>query len=148
MSESIASQPKPAPAHATLACRLRARQLQRGSSPLAGEVELENTSSAIVDIEVRSSPLQYLNLMVTDSAGKVVSDSFYGDQFSPVAEPYTLRLRSGEKFTAPVSLLGNACCAQRRPGVYLVQAIFEYNGLRAVSNSLNVELLNQRPDGG
>jgi len=128
------------PAHAGLACRLRARQCRRGPSAIAGEVELENTSSSVLEIEVRTSPLQYLNLVVTDAAGKVVSDSVYGDLFSPLAEPYTLRLQPGEKFTAPVSLLGNVPEEKRQTGEYTVQAIYEYSGVRAVSEPLRVQL--------
>src|SRR5713101_5850008 len=107
MSESIIKGAKPPTVHAGLACRLRRRQLRREPSPIAGEVELENTSTDTLEIEVRTSPLQYLNLIVTDAAGNVISDSFYGDLFSPLAEPYTLRLRPGEKMAGPVSLLGN-----------------------------------------
>jgi hypothetical protein len=140
MSESIVPAAIPSPAHARLACRLRPRQLRRGPSAIAGEVELENTSSTALEIEVRTSPLQYLNLVVTDAAGNVVSDSFYGDLFSPPAEPYTLRLPPGEKFTAPVSLLGNVPEGKWQPGEYTVQAVFEYNGLRAVSEPLRVQL--------
>jgi hypothetical protein len=136
MSESIIPAAIPSPAHASLVCRLRPRQLRRGPSAIAGEVELENTSSTVLVIEVRTSPLQYLNLVVTDAAGNVVSDSFYGDLFSPPAEPYTLRLLPGEKFTAPVSLLGNVPEGEWRPGKYTVQAVYEYNRLRAVSEPL------------
>jgi hypothetical protein len=101
---------------------------------------LENTSPDLLEIEVRTSPLQYLNLIVTDAAGKVVSDSVYGDLFSPLAEPYTLRLQPGEKFTAPVSLLGNVPEEKRQPGEYTVQAVYEYGGLRVVSELLQVQL--------
>jgi hypothetical protein len=140
MSESMIPTARLTPAHADLACRLRPRQRARGSSSIAGEMELENTSSNVVEIEVRTSPLQFLNLVVTDTAGKVVSDSDYGDLFSPLAEPYTLRLQPGEKFTAPVSLLGNVPEAKRQSGEYIVQAVYQYGGLRAVSEPLRVQL--------
>src|SRR5258708_1340300 len=103
MSERIVPAPNSVPARGGLACRVRTRQRLRGASQIAGEIELENISSTVVEIEVHTSPLQYLNLIVTDIAGNVVSDSFYGDLFSPLAEPYTLRLQPGETFTAPVS---------------------------------------------
>ncbi len=140
MPESIIPAAKQAPAHASLLCRLRYRQRRRGPSAIAGEVELENSSANVLEVEVRTSPLQYLDLIVTDAAGNVVSDSFYGDLFSPLAEPYILRLQPGEKFTAPVSLLGNVPEAKWQPGEYTVQAIYEYNGLRAVSEPLQVQL--------
>jgi hypothetical protein len=140
MSESILPTATLTPAHAGLACRLRPRQSRRGPSAIAGEIELENTSASALEIEVRTSPLQYLNLVVTDAAGKVVSDSFYGDLFSPLAEPYTLRLQLGEKFTAPVSLMGNVPQEKQQPGTYTVQAVFEYGGLKAISEPLRVQL--------
>jgi hypothetical protein len=140
MSETIVPATRPTPIHASLACRLRPRERRRGPSPIAGEVELENTSSEVVEIEVRTSPLQYLDLVVTDAAGNVLSDSFYGDLFSPLAEPYLLRLQPGERFTAPVSLLGNVPEGKWHPGEYTVQAVYDYRGVRAVSEPLQVQL--------
>jgi hypothetical protein len=139
MSESIIPEANPTQVHSGLVCRLRPRQSRRGPSPLAGEVELENTSSVVLEIEVRSSPLQYLNLVVTDAAGNIVSDSFYGDLFSPLAEPYTLRLQPGDKFTGPVWLLGNFPEDRQQPGEYTVRAVYEYNGLKTVSEPLQVQ---------
>jgi hypothetical protein len=124
-----------------LVCRLRKRITERTAHiPTAGEVELENGSPLAIEIEVRTSPLQYLNLIVTNGEGRVVSDSFYGDLFSPLDEPYTLRLQPGQKYSAPVGLLGNVSEANQHPGIYTVQAVYEYNGLRSVSNPLQVEL--------
>jgi hypothetical protein len=140
MSETIVPATMPTPTQASLACRLRPRERRRGPSAIAGEVELENTSSNVLEIEVRTSPLQYLNLIVTDAAGNVVSDSFYGDLFSPLAEPSALRLQPGERFTAPVSLLGNVPEGKWHPGEYTVQAVYDYRGLRAVSEPLRVRL--------
>lgn len=131
---------QPLPVRPGLACTIRTRQLRRRPSPTAGEFELENTSSAAVEIEVRCSPLQYLDLVVHDESGAVVSDSYYGEQFSPLEEAYTLRLQPGEKFTGPVSLLGTVPEEKRRPGSYTVQAVYEYGGLRAVSAPLVVQL--------
>jgi hypothetical protein len=113
---------------------------------LAREVglPLENTSPEVLEIEVRSSPLQYLDLLVRDAGGPVISDSFYGDLFLPLAEPYTLRLPPGEKYIGPVSLLGNVPEDKRLPGKYSVQAVYEYRGLRALSEPLSVELPGQR----
>src|SRR5262249_12011238 len=128
------------PTRTGLVCRLRARQYRRGLSPTAGEFELENVSPDAVEIEVRSSPLQYLNLIVTEAGGAVVSGHWYGDLFSPLAEPYTLRLGPGESYVGPVSLLGNVPSDKRLPGEYVVQAVYEYEGLRAVSEPMRVEL--------
>jgi hypothetical protein len=140
MSESTIPAARSVPAETSLACRLRPSQLRRGSSALAGELELENTSSSVLEIEVSASPLQYLNLVVTDAAGNLVSDSFYGDFFSPLANPYTLRLEPGETFTGPVSLMGNVCEEKQQPGEYTVHAVYEYNGLRVASEPLHVRL--------
>ena len=140
MSEVTTRPGKPLPAQSKLSCRLRPRQLRRGHSPTAGEVELENTSRDVLEIEVHSSPLQYLNLVVTDAAGKALPTSAYGDFFSPLSKPYVLRLGPGEKFTGPVSLLGNVPREKRLPGTYTVRAVYEYNGLSAVSDPLEVRL--------
>src|SRR4051794_30670962 len=62
---------------AALACRLRHRVGRWGPSPSAGEVELENVSAEVIEIEVRMHPLQYLDLVVRDSAGEVIPTSPY-----------------------------------------------------------------------
>jgi hypothetical protein len=129
-----------------LVCRLRKKTTGRAAHiPTAGEVELENVSAAPVVIEVYTSALQYLDLVVTDAEGCVVSVSFYGDLFSPLDKPYTLRLEPGQKYTSPVGLLGNVPEAKQRPGEYTVQAVYEYNGIRAASEPLRLEL-KARPD--
>lgn len=101
---------------------------------------MENTSAGLLEIEVTLSPLQHLNLIVTDASGAVVSEGHYGNRFSPLAEPYTLRLRPGEKFAGPVTLLGTVPEARRRPGEYSVRAVYEHGGLRAVSEPFTVRL--------
>lgn len=126
--------------HIMLACRIRPRELRRESSPLAGEVELENIGEEVLEIPVDRSPWQYLNLIITDASGAVVSESFYGDQFGPLAEPYVLRLKPREQFTGPVLLLGNFCADKRQPGTYLVRAVYEWNGHKAVSAPLEVDI--------
>src|SRR5262249_37324938 len=124
-----------------LVCRLRKKTTGRTAHlATAGEIELENISPGVVEIEVHTSPLQYLNLIVTDARGQVVSDSFYGDLFSPLEAPYTLRLEPGQKYIGPVGLLGNVPEAKQLTGPYQVQAVFEYKGLRAISEPFKVEL--------
>jgi len=124
-----------------LVCRLRKKTTGRAAHiPTAGEVELENVSSEVLEIDVHTSPLQYFDLIVTDATGRVVSELFYGDLFSPLEEPYTLRLRPGEKYLGPVGLLGNVPEGKRSPGRYTVQGVFDYKGLRATSDPLPVEL--------
>lgn len=124
----------------TLVCRLRHRQLARGHSPTAGEIELENSSSVVFEIESDRHPLQYLNLVVTDPAGSVVSEGHYGDIFSPRGRTETLRLAPGAKYRHLVSLLETLPRDKQVPGAYAVQAVYEYQGLTAVSQPLDVEL--------
>jgi hypothetical protein len=138
MSELLTSPPKPATPPTILACRLRHRPLPRGQSLTSGEVEIENQSGDVLEFEVRSSPLQFLDLIVTDDAGKVVSSGYYGDLFSPSADGFTLRLQPGEKFSAPISLLGNVRFDRQKPGEYKVVAVFQYRGLRAVSEPIQL----------
>jgi hypothetical protein len=126
----------PLAAQSPLVCRLRHRQVRRGYSGTAGELELENISGTVLDIVVRTSPLQYLDLVVTDTSGKVVSESYYGDLFSPLEEPYTLRLAPGQKYTGPVGFLGNVPPQRHLPGQYTAQAVYQYQGIRAVSEPL------------
>jgi hypothetical protein len=147
MSDSTIAIAKLTKARSGLACRLHPRQPLRELSPIAGEVEVENTGHTAVEVEVRTSPLQYLNLIVADADGNVVSDAFYGDQFSPLTEPYAFRLEPGEKFTGPVSFLGNVPEKLWRPGEYTVRAVYEYNGMTAVSEPLRVRLAAQQSAG-
>ncbi len=124
----------------TLVCRLRHRQLRRGSSPTAGEIELENSSPVVFEIETDRHPLQYLNLVVTDATGSVLSEGHYGDIFSPRGGIDTLRLAPGAKYHHLVSLLETLPRAKQVPGTYTVRAVYEYNGLTAISEPLDVEL--------
>ena len=75
MADQIVTQTPPV--QAVLACRLRHARLGRSLSPTAGEVELENTSASAIEIEADMHPLQYLELVVTDSAGTVISEEPY-----------------------------------------------------------------------
>jgi hypothetical protein len=103
-------------------------------------VEIENVSADVVEIAVTMHPLQYLHLVITDAAGNLVPAAPYGNIFSPRETPYLFRLAPGEKYTHNVSLLGTIPEEQQSPGLYLVRAIYEYNGLRAVSEPLHVQL--------
>src|SRR5437879_5742044 len=93
-------------AQAILTCRLRPGRLRHGTSPGAGEVELENASTRVLEIEADMHPLQYLDLVVLDSAGTPVSEQRYADIFSPLGTICTIRLAPGEKYVHNVSLLG------------------------------------------
>lgn len=123
-----------------LVCRLRPKQRRR-PSPTAGEVELENASAEVLEIQVRNSRLQYLDLVVTDASGNVVSTGFYSDLLcSPVVEAYTWRFEPGEKYTHNVWLLATVPPEQQQPGTYTVRAVYDCPGHRAVSDPLTVTL--------
>jgi hypothetical protein len=127
----------------TLLCRLRFRQSQPGQRPLprnAAEVELENVSDSVIEIPVTLHPLQYLDLIVTRPDGELVSAFYYGNHFSPSLETSVLRLRPGETYVAPVSLLGTVPPEKQLPGSYLVRAVYQCGELRAESEPLQVSL--------
>jgi hypothetical protein len=103
-------------------------------------VEIENVSSDVIEIEVTMHPLQYLNLVIRDAAGDLVPAPPYGHIFSPRETPYFFRLAPGEKYTHNVSLLGLIPPEEQLPGTYTVRAVYEYAGLRAVSEPLQLQL--------
>jgi hypothetical protein len=140
MAEQTAQAYAPKEVKADIVCRLRRRVGRRGASPTAGEVEIENASRQVIEIEVTMHPLQYLKLAITAAAGNSVPAPPYGNIFSPREIPYTLRLAPGEKYAHNVSLLGNTPEERQLPGSYTVRAVYEYNGLRAVSESLTVDV--------
>ena len=144
MSSVVITPPRPVAPPRPMVCRLRKRTAGRAAtSPRAGEVEIENVSNKILDIETQSSLLAHLDLLVTDAEGHNLSAWHYGDSFSPHETVATIRLLPGERYTAPVSLLGNVSKDQRIPGTFLIRAVFEQGGLRAVSDPLR---LDYQPD--
>jgi hypothetical protein len=141
MSEQTAKTTAPKETRAAIACRLRHQAGgRRGPSPTAGEVEIENISPEVIEIEVTMHPLQYLDMEITDAAGNLIPAAPYGHIFSPCGTPYTFRLAPGEKYTHNVSLFGTLPQEKRLPGTYTVRAVYEYNGLKAVSEPLQVQL--------
>jgi hypothetical protein len=142
MAEQLIEKGKSQDAPPRLACRLRKKTTGRAAAmPSAGEVELVNVSDRAVEIEITIAPLQYLDLLVRGPDGTMLSDFHYGNLFSPVEKPYFLRLGPGETYTRPVSLLGNVTDEKNLlPGRYTVQAVYEYDALKAVSEPLQFEL--------
>jgi hypothetical protein len=106
--------------------------------PNMGEVELENVSAKPLEIVYRMTALQYLNLVVTTPDGRVVSEGHFGDRFAPTLAPMALRLEPGDKFRANVHLFATVHCEPIPPGRYLVQAVYDCNGFRAVSEPVPV----------
>jgi hypothetical protein len=141
MAEPLIQANAPPVSRAKLACHLRKKTTGRAASrATAGEVELENISTEVLEIEYRMSFIQYLNVIVTDSRGHVLSEGHYGDIFSPMEKPDVWRLQPGEKFIHPVSLTGKVPRDKLPPGEYTVRAVYEYNGLRAVSEPYHLQL--------
>lgn len=126
-----------------LTCRLQIKEHvgRQGLVPLMGELEITNRSPDAIEIEHCMSPLQYLELEVTDAAGRVVSEGHFSDRLSPSLEVLVLRLLPGEMFVATVPLLATLPREQRVAGVYFVRAIYEHPNLRAVSDPVTVELV-------
>ncbi len=140
MSQPIVAPTDLCPVQFPLACRLRHRQLRRGFDSTAGEIELQNVSEEPIEIDVKQSLLQYLDIIVADATGRVISDGFYGDIFSPMERPYRFRLEPGQQYVGPVNFVGNVPNEKRLPGKYTVQAVYQYEGLKAVSEPFLFEL--------
>jgi hypothetical protein len=102
------------------------------------EVELRNVSTTPVEVLYHMTALQHLNLVVARADGTVVSEGHFGDRFAPTLEPQVLRLDPGQTFAANVHFFATVRCDPIAPGTYTVQAIYEYNGLRAVSDPVEV----------
>jgi len=123
-----------------LSCRLRHKEFIGRWGPVANmaEVELENLSAIPLEIAYWMTALQYLNIVVIGPDGRVVSEGHFGDRFAPTLEPQVLRLEPGQKFAANVHLFATVHYVPRSPGTYSVQAVYKYNGFRAVSDTLKV----------
>ena len=100
------------------------------------EIELENLSNSEIEIEYHMDVLQYLDLVVHDGRGRLVSAAHFGDRFSPFEHAKVLRLGPGEKFHANVHLLATMCRGSITPGTD--SAMYEYNGFHAESEPLEV----------
>jgi hypothetical protein len=131
--------PRPEPSTPPLVCRLSHKKLtgRRASVQNMGEFELENVSSSPLEISYWMTWLQYLNLVVKDAAGQVLSDGHFGDRFAPTLEPMVLRLEPGEKLAANVHLFATVRGDPMPQGTYFVQAEYEYDGWRCVSEPVS-----------
>ena len=146
MADQLAEVDQPTALRPKLVCRLRKKTTGRAAaSPAAGEVELENTSCGVVEIVSHMSPFQYLDMVFRDASGRVLSDGHYGDIFSPMEKPHTWRLQPGDKLVHPVSLTGIVPRERIVPGEYTVQAVYEYNDLRAVSEPFRFQVQGEAP---
>jgi hypothetical protein len=124
-----------------LTCRLRPKEVIRRQEavPNMGEVELENCSTAPLEIEYTMTPLQFLELEVIGPGGEIVSEGHFSDRFSPTLEPAVLRLTPGEKFTANIALLATVPRDKRFPGKYTVRASYRFLGRSILAEPLTVE---------
>jgi hypothetical protein len=138
-----------APIQAPLACKLRPKEVigRDGPIPNMGEVELENLSDALLEIEYTMTPLQFLQLEVIGPGGKTVSEGHFSDRFSPRLEPAVLRLMPGEKFTSNVSLLATLPLEKRVAGRYTIQASYRFQGKTVMAEPLMLELSDGRGGG-
>jgi hypothetical protein len=103
---------------------------------------LRNAGKRTVEIRWYTDPLQYLNLTVTDPHGRNVAAFPYGSQFAPSwPSPRILKLAPGESYSASVNLLGTVREEDLAPGIYHIQARYDYQGSVAVSNAVEVSLV-------
>jgi hypothetical protein len=127
---------------APLTCRLRPKKASdhEGRVSPMGEVELENCSTIPLEIEYTMTPLQFFELEVIASDGRVVSEGHFSDRLSPMREPAVLCLQPGARFTANVSLLATVPRDRRRPGTYTVQASYRFQDQQVMAEPLTVAL--------
>lgn len=97
-----------------------------------------NTSAGEVVVAYDLHPLQYLDLVVTDAAGRVRSVGHYGGIFSAFGGVQELRLGSGESFRHTVGLL-TTVPRPSEAGRYAILARFEYGGWRAESGGVEID---------
>jgi len=73
-----------APKDAKMECKLivQKKNAAIGETPPA-EVEIKNTSKEDICITYNNNPFEFLDLEVTDPAGKKISEGKYSDRFSP-----------------------------------------------------------------
>jgi hypothetical protein len=136
-----ASKSLPATSTCKLECRLRLVGNQKTNHlVVGGELELKNISDGPIEIASEVHPLQHLDIQVKDRSGRLISTSWYGNQFSPSEYPSQLRLEPGESFVAQVSLFATVPAALRVPGTYAIQALYDHPGVRTESNPLTVTI--------
>jgi hypothetical protein len=137
---TLSTQPQRQAPPQPLVCRLRhtSGSDRNGAAACLAEIELQNVSAVPLEIAYRMTVLQYLNLIVTRADGQVISQGHFGDRFAPTFEPRRLRLEPGATFTATVHLFATVTCDRPPPGRYTIQAVYEYDGFRAVSNPVQL----------
>jgi hypothetical protein len=141
MSETSTIPELPAKAIASpVRCSLRRKEVIGRNGPIAfmAEVEIKNISQEPLEIEYVMTALQFLNLVVTDANGKLVSEEHFGDRFAPTEHPRTLRLSPGETYAANIHLFATASKWKNIPGNYQFRAIYQYDNVRAVSEPVEV----------
>ncbi len=101
------------------------------------EVELKNVSDKAIDIRYTCIPpiLQYMKREDRTPDGKIFKGNCR-DSLSPFsAEPRIFRLKPGQATKAHFGSVG-----AEGPGTYRIQAIFEYEKMKAISPVLEVEM--------
>jgi hypothetical protein len=132
----------PNSAASALACRLIIEPRSEKSGPLPpARVELTNASQGILKIDCPSHVLEHLTFLVATQDGKVISRRKYGNLLIRARRDAVLplQLQPGESIDYAVSLLGAIPEDGRKPGRYLVQAVYEYKTVKAFSEPVQVE---------
>ena len=121
-----------------LICRLRCLGVPRSFS---GEIEWENTTSTDVELRVCGGLLRYVDLSVEDESGPVPCSCRVCDYCAPATDVSVVKFRPGEclKWSwFPLLMTIHHC--RWHPGRFLVEAVFECDGIHAVSNKVEVVL--------
>lgn len=118
------------------------KRVEIGES-LVGEVVIRNTGDRDISFLYNTNPWEYLNLDVTDPAGKNITRRMYGERFSPSSPTpkRLLKLGPGESYKGPVNIFGTTDDADlRAKGVYRFKAIFEIHNDRVSSEQVPLEI--------
>jgi hypothetical protein len=111
---------------------------------ISGIIVLENVSADVVTIAYRCDPRQYLELVVTNENGRVISKGGYGDMFSPFREDQYLVLRPGESASYSVSFFATVDKAEKLVGKYTLQGTYQYEEEVVKTNVINVSLVGSK----
>lgn len=124
-----------------LTCRLQQRSERDERDPTSGLVQLRNQSRQRLIIEHETHPFEHLDLLVHDLAGNRLPARHYGTcVFTRFGSRYELILEPEEVYQFNVSLLHNVEPRITAPGIFDVQAEYEYADRIIRSNIVRVVL--------
>ncbi len=132
------------PRGAKMECKLTVQKANLSFGEICqGEVAIKNTGKHDIVITYNANPWEFLDLDVTNPAGKKISDGKYGGRFSPLSPKaqQQIVLKPGETYRGAVEVFGNSKENDRTtPGAYKVTAVFEYNKLRAIADPVVINI--------